>query len=35
MELLAGDNDFHTRLVEHGRIYEFDFSKVCFTLIYY
>ncbi|XP_002124503.2 tRNA (guanine(37)-N(1))-methyltransferase isoform X1 [Ciona intestinalis] len=28
MEVIAGENNFITRIVEHGRKFEFDFSKV-------
>ena len=28
MELLAGENDMNAKLIEHGSIFEFDYSKV-------
>ena len=31
MEVLAGEDNFITRVVEYNRIFEFDFSKVVLT----
>ena len=32
MEILAGEKNFVTRVVEHNRAFEFDFSKVSITV---